>query len=213
MKDNYIIVLFKNRKRKKIIKRYATEKQALSFFNKTINENNVIFEKKIENAEEVDYEIGLLSKNQSFQPSLFITDDYGRNNPVNLENPEYVFLNIKKYKVEELIYDWQKQSKISFTDFIKTYCKTNELKNIFTLNNKICVQIDDDVNVFSLKDINESERFLDTLQKYFYENNRKDSILVKDISIAQRKWLYDMMVKKGFDKKRLYRLKTTFSKR
>ena len=81
------------------------------------------------------------------------------------------------------------------------------------MNNKICVQIDDDVNVFSLKDINESERFLDTLQKYFYENNRKDSILVKDISIAQRKWLYDMMVKKGFDKKRLYRLKTTFSKR
>jgi len=213
MKDNYIIVLFKNKKRKKIIKRYATEKQALSFFNKTINENNVIFEKKIENAEEVDYEIGLLSKNQSFQPSLFITDDYGRNNPVNLENPEYVFLNIKKYKVEELIFDWQKQSKISFIDFIKIYCKTNELKNIFTLNNKICVQIDDDVNVFSLKDINESERFLDTLQKYFYENNRKDSILVKDISIAQRKWLYDMMVKKGFDKKRLYRLKTTFSKR
>ena len=213
MKDNYIIVLFKNRKRKKIIKRYATEKQALSFFNKTISENNVIFEKKVENAEEVDYEIGLLSKNQSFQPSLYITDDYGRNNPVNLENPEYVFLNIKKYKVEELIFDWQKQSKISFTDFIKTYCKTNELKNIFTLNNKICVQIDDDVNVFSLKDINESERFLDTLQKYFYENNRKDSILVKDISIAQRKWLYDMMVKKGFDKKRLYRLKTTFSKR
>jgi hypothetical protein len=213
MKDNYIIVLFKNKKRKKIIKRYATEKQALSFFNKTINENNVIFEKKIENAEEVDYEIGLLSKNQSFQPSLFITDEYGRNNPVNLENPEYVFLNIKKYKVEELIFDWQKQSKISFIDFIKIYCKTNELKNIFTLNNKICVQIDDDVNVFSLKDINESERFLDTLQKYFYENNRKDSILVKDISIAQRKWLYDMMVKKGFDKKRLYRLKTTFSKR
>jgi hypothetical protein len=213
MKDNYIIVLFKNKKRKKIIKRYATEKQALSFFNKTINENNVIFEKKIENAEEVDYEIGLLSKNQSFQPSLFITDEYGRNNPVNLENPEYVFLNIKKYKVEELIFDWQKQTKISFIDFIKIYCKTNELKNIFTLNNKICVQIDDDVNVFSLKDINESERFLDTLQKYFYENNRKDSILVKDISIAQRKWLYDMMVKKGFDKKRLYRLKTTFSKR
>lgn len=213
MKDNYIIVLFKNRKRKKIIKRYATEKQALSFFNKTINENNVIFEKKIENAEEVDYELGLLSKNQSFQPSLYITDDYGRNNPVNLENPEYVFLNIKKYKVEELLFDWQKQTKISFMDFIKTYCKTNELKNIFTLNNKICVQIDDDINVFSLKDINESERFLDTLQKHFYENNRKDSILVKDISIAQRKWLYDMMVKKGFDKKRLYRLKTTFSKR
>jgi len=143
MKDNYIIVLFKNRKRKKIIKRYVTEKQATNFFNRMIKENNVVFEKRIENAEPSDYELGLLSKNQSFQPSLYITDDYGRNSPVNLENPEYVFLNIKKYKV----------------------------------------------------------------------HNRKDAIFVKDVSSAQRKWLYDIMEKKGFDKKRLYRLKTTFSKR
>ena len=74
-------------------------------------------------------------------------------------------------------------------------------------------QINDDVDVFSLKDTNESHRFLDVCQTYFYENNRKDAIFVKDISSAQRKWLYDLMEKKGFDKKRLYRLKTTFSKR
>ena len=98
MRDNYIIVLFKNKQRKKIIKRYATEKQAISSFEKLIKENNVIFDKKIENAESCEYEIGLLSKNQSFQPSLFITDDYGRNSPVNLENPEYVFLKIKKFE-------------------------------------------------------------------------------------------------------------------
>jgi hypothetical protein len=213
MKDNYIIVLFKNRKRKKIIKRYATEKQATNFFNRMIKENNVVFEKRIENAEPSDYELGLLSKNQSFQPSLYITDDYGRNSPVNLENPEYVFLNIKKYKVEELIFDWQKQEKINFDSFLKCYCKSKDLKNIFTLNNKVCVQIEDDVNVFSLKDSEESNRFLDVLQDYFYNHNRKDGIFVKDVSSAQRKWLYDIMEKKGFDKKRLYRLKTTFAKR
>ena len=213
MKDNYIIVLFKNRKRKKIIKRYATEKQALLFFTKLIKGNDVVFEKKIENAEQVDYELGILSKSQSFQPSLFITDDYGRNNPVNLENPEYVFLDIKKYKVEELLFDWQKQTKITFTNFIKVYCKSKDLKNVFTLNNKICIQINDDVNVFSLKDTDEAHRFLDVCQNYFYENNRQDGIFVKDVSSAQRKWLYDIMEKKGFDKKRLYRLKTTFSKR
>jgi hypothetical protein len=140
-------------------------------------------------------------------------DDYGRNNPVNLENPEYVFLDIKKYKIEELIFDWQEQKKISFDDFIRIYCKSKELKNIFTLNNKICVQINDDVTVFSLKDSSESERFLDTLQSYFYQNNRIDGIFVKDISTPQRKWIYQVMENKGFDKKRLYRLKTTFSKR
>jgi len=213
MKDNYIIVLFKNRQRKKIIKRYATEKQALSFFNKSIDENNVLFEKKIENAQSVDYEIGLLSKNQSFQPSLFITDEYGRNNPVNLENSDYIFLNIKKFKIEELIFDWQKKEKINFENFVNNYCNEKDLKNIFTLNNKICVQVNDDVKVFSLKDQNESYRFLDVCQTYFYESNRQDAIFVKDISTPQRKWIYGVLEKKGFDKKRLYRLKTTFSKR
>ena len=172
-----------------------------------------MFERKVENAEEVQYEVGLLSKNSSFQSSLFIIDDYGRNKPVSLENPEYVFLDIKKYKVEELIFDWQKQSKITFNNFIDTYCKSKELKNIFTLNNKICVQINDDVSVFSLKDSLESERFLDIVQSHFYQNGRTDGIFVKDISTPQRKWIYQVMENKGFDKKRLYRLKTTFSKR
>ena len=115
--------------------------------------------------------------------------------------------------MEELLFDWQKQTKITFTNFIKVYCKSKDLKNVFTLNNKICIQINDDVNVFSLKDTDEAHRFLDVCQNYFYENNRKDGIFVKDVSSAQRKWLYDIMEKKGFDKKRLYRLKTTFSKR
>ena len=213
MKDTYLVVLFKNKKRKKIIKRYSTEKQAKLFFNQLIKDNTVVFERKVENAEEVQYEVGLLSKNSSFQSSLFIIDDYGRNNPVSLENPEYVFLDIKKYKVEELIFDWQKQSKITFNNFIDTYCKSKELKNIFTLNNKICVQINDDVSVFSLKDSLESERFLDIVQSHFYQNGRTDGIFVKDISTPQRKWIYQVMENKGFDKKRLYRLKTTFSKR
>jgi ABC-type uncharacterized transport system fused permease/ATPase subunit len=40
-----------------------------------------------------------------------------------------------------------------------------------------------------------------------------DALFVRDFSNAQRKWLYEVLVKMGFDKKRLYRLKTTFSKR
>jgi hypothetical protein len=90
---------------------------------------------------------------------------------------------------------------------------SNEVKSIFTLHNKICVQIDSDVSIFSLKDSEESIRFLDVLQKYFFEQGRADAIFVKDVSTAQRKWIYDILEKKGFDKKRLYRLKTTFSKR
>jgi len=87
------------------------------------------------------------------------------------------------------------------------------LKSIFTLHNKICIQIDEDVSIFSLKDKNESDRLLESLQTYFIDNSRVDAIFVRDISSAQRKWIYKVLEDKGFDKKRLYRLKTTFSKR
>ena len=182
-------------------------------YKKLITDNKVVFEKTVENATQVEYELGLLTNKSKIQESLFVTDDLGRNKVVNLENPEYVFLDLKKYKVEEKIYDWQKQEKITMSEFLKNYCSIKDLKNIFTLNNKICVQVDLDVNVFSLKDKYDSERFLDCLQDYFYENKRLDAIFVKDISSAQRKWIYEVLSNKGFDKKRLYRLKTTFSKR
>jgi hypothetical protein len=214
MPNNYLIVLFKNKKKRKIIKRYATEKSAKEKFNKLIKENDKIyFDKKIENATPVDYELAILTNKTKIQTSLFLTDDLGRNLPVNLDNPEFVFLDIKKYKVEELLFDWQTQKKISFDELFKKYLNDKEFKSIYTLNNKLCVQIETSVSIFSLKDSDESERFLDMLQSYFMENNRMDGLFVRDISIAQRKWIYSVLEEKGFDKKRLYRLKTTFSKR
>ena len=213
MSNNFLVVLFKNRKRKKIIKRFSTQKRAYNYFNSLIKNNEVEFDKKIENATEVHYELGLVTSTTNVQKSLFITDEMGRNNPVNLENPEYVFLEIKKYKIEETIYDWQTKEKITLYQLVEKYCKTKDLKNIFTLNNKICIQIDENIYAFSLKDKFESDRLLESVQNYFIKNSRTDAIFVRDISIAQRKWIYKMLEDKGFDKKRLYRLKTTFSKR
>ena len=88
-----------------------------------------------------------------------------------------------------------------------------DLKNIFTLHNKLCIQVNEDVSTFSLKNKEESDRLLDALQNAFLELNRADAIFVRDVSNVQRKWLYQILEDKGFDKKRLYRLKTTFSKR
>jgi hypothetical protein len=214
MNSNYLIVLFKNKKKRKIIKHYVNKSSAVKKFNDLVSLNNEIwFDKLIENASPCDYEIALLTNQTKIQKSLFLTDSLGRNNPVNLENPDYVFLEIKKYKIEETIFDWQKQEKIKFLDLIKIYCSNKNLKSIFTLNNKLCIQIDEEVSLFSLKDKDESDRLLEIMQDYFISNSRSDAFFVKDVSNAQRKWLYDVMEKKGFNKKRLYRLKTTFSKR
>jgi hypothetical protein len=214
MKDNYIIVLFKNKKKRKIIKSYKTEKKAKEKFEELLKiSNDIIFNKKIENATECEYQLGLLTKKTKIEDSIFYTDGLGRNIVVKVEDPDYVFLDIKLYNIEELIFDWQTQNKITFNDFIKNYCNKSDLKSIYTLHNKICVQIDENVSIFSFKDSDESDRFLFTLEDYFIDNSRSDAFFVRDISTAQRKWIYNILENKGFNKKRLYRLKTTFSKR
>ena len=211
---SYLIVLFKNNKKKKVIKKYNNKDNALKKYNLLIKDNkNIVFEKKVENAEKVNYFLGLITDQESYQKTIVLKDSLGRNTVANIENSNYVFLDLQPFKKEELLYDWQTKNKISFELFIKTYFKNKELKSVFTLNNKICIQINEEVSIFSLKDSDESDRFLFIIEDYFIENNRSDAFFVRDISTPQRKWVYKVLEDKGFDKKQLYRLKTTFSKR
>jgi len=212
--SKYNIILFKKNKKKKLIKTYLTEVSATKKFKQLIEINkDIIFPKQVENAEECEYYLSLITNQTKTQKSIFLTDDLGRNKPVFLENPEFVFLDIKPYKIEETIYDWSSNSKITFLMLIKKYCKINELKSIFTLNNKLCIQNNEDIKLFSLKNKDDSERLLLTMENYFMDNGRTDALFIRDISSAQRKWTYKLLEEKGYSKKKLYRLKTTFSKR
>ena len=92
------------------------------------------------------------------------------------------------------------------------YLILNVKKLISKLNNKIVVQNDDNVLIFTLKNDSDSERFIDTMSNYFIENKKTDCILVKDTSIIQRKYLYDLLTQKGFPKNYLFRHSTTHPK-
>jgi len=212
--ENFIIVLFKNKKKKKIIKGYSTEKNALSKFNSLLKSNNVLFDTKYENSEKVKYELALLSKIDDYQLPLYKMDEVGRNNRVFMDDQsDYTIKNISDYKLEELVYDWQSSSRISFNQLISKYCKKKDFKVISKLNNKIVIQIDEIFSLFSLKNTEDSERLIDTLESSFRELGRSDAMFIKDSTQTQRKWLYNVLEKNGFDKKKLYRQKTTFSKR
>jgi len=212
--ENFIIVLFKNKKKKKIIKGYSTEKNALSKFNSLLKSNDVLFDTKYENSEKVKYELALLSKIDDYQLPLYKMDEIGRNNRVFMDDQSgYIIKNISDYKLEELVYDWQSSSRISFNQLISKYCKKKDFKVISKLNNKIVIQIDEIFSLFSLKNTEDSERLIDTLESSFRELGRSDAMFIKDSTQTQRKWLYNVLEKNGFDKKKLYRQKTTFSKR
>lgn len=212
--ENFIIVLFKNKKKKKIIKGYATEKNANIKYKSLLNNNNIPFEVVFENSERCNYEIALLSSLDDYQLPLFKTDEIGRNQSVFIsDESNYVIKKIDNYKIEELIFDWQTNKRITFYELLDTYCPIKEMKVISTLHNKLIIQIEDSFKLFSLKNEEDSERLLETLESYFREHNRNDSIFVRDVSTTHRKWMYDILENYGFKRNSLYRQKTTFSKR
>jgi hypothetical protein len=210
MVPKYYVVLFKNRTRKKIIKKFSNFKNAEKFYNELTKQNTeVIFEKRIENGKECEYEVALLQNKSNEFFDVYKTDDLGRNIRVVLETPEYDLLKIANYRMEETLFDIKKNKKVSVTSFIKTYLKSDGLKMISTLNNKIIVQADETFNIFSLKSPEEAKRFIESLSQYFYSIKRKDCMFVTDESSAQKKYLIKILSEWGIDKKILYRQYTT----
>ncbi len=210
MVPKYYVVLFKNKTRKKIIKKFSNFKNAEKFYNELTKQNTeVIFEKRIENGKECEYEVALLQNKSNEFFDVYKTDDLGRNIRVVLETPEYDLLKIANYRMEETLFDIKKNKKVSVTSFIKTYLKSDGLKMISTLNNKIIVQADETFNIFSLKSPEEAKRFIESLSQYFYSIKRKDCMFVTDESSAQKKYLIKILSEWGIDKKILYRQYTT----
>jgi len=144
---------------------------------------------------------------------MFVRDALGRQVLVDLDDPDYKIIKVVKYKVPEKIYDVDKKTKITMDVFIKNYLPKNSIKLISRLNNKVVLQNDDDVKLFSLKDENESKRFLDNLNEFLISKERIDCIIVSESSKAQKKYLYEILSEKGISKQSLYRRSTTFKTR
>lgn len=205
------MVLFKNKVRKKIIKKFSNLKSAEKFFETQIKlSEDIIFDKTLENGKESSYEIALLQNNENSLDEVYLKDEFGRNIKVILEDDQYEMMKIRKYRLEEKIYDVKKQSKISVDQLIKTYLKGEGVKMVSTLNNKFVIQRDTDLFLFSLKSEDESKRFIDCISGHFYRIGRKDCLFVKDTSSPQKKYLYEQLSNSGIDKKILYRKFTTY---
>jgi hypothetical protein len=211
---NHLIVLFKNKKRKKIINRFKTLDRAKEFFSNKVSESkNVIFEKQVENALPCSFEIALLSKKDDNFQSLFVKDMLGRQVRVDLDDDDFKIIEVSEYRVEEKIFDVYQNKKITTQEFMKSYINTPSIKLLSKLNNKVVLQNDDNIDLFTLKDPEECTRFLKSLSDYFISTQRMDVIVVYESSKAQKKYLYDILEKTGIDKKVLYRTTTTFKER
>lgn len=211
MVPKYYIVLFKNKTRKKIIKKFSNLKNAEKHFNELKSNNfKIIFPKKIENGIECEYEIAFLQNKTNERFDVYRIDEMGRNIKVIFEDSNFDLVKIASFKIEEEIFDLQKHKKICTKFFVSNTLKGDGLKMISTLNNKIIVQLDDKFFLYSVKNIEEAKRFVECLSQYFYSINRKDCMFVTDESTAQKKYLIELLSSWGIEKRVLYQRETTY---
>ena len=207
--SNFLIVLFKNKTKKKIINKFMTEKRANEFFNNLITKSdNVIFDRNYENGVECYYELAILKKTTSKVDDFYIKDALGRQVKVDLDDDGYHIFKIKNYNIEESFVDYQTKKKINSEKFISKYLKKSGVKLISKLNNKIIVQHDINYYLFTFKTNHDSYRFIDNLSNKFISEGRMDCIFVKDTSTAQRKYLYELLESVGFSRTYLFRHST-----
>lgn len=209
MDYNYLIVIFKNNIKSKLINKFITEDKAVNYFKGLKKKmESVIFPVEFKNGKSVKLELALLT-NKPTKNNLFLKDDIGRQIKINLSDENFTIKEILKYKEEEKFLEVRKNRKLDSLEFLEKFLNKTGIKMLSKLNNKVILQNDDKVDLFTFKNIKESERFLDCLQNYLFENNKKDCIIVKDVSITQRKYLYEILVNEGFNKKYLFRQSTT----
>jgi hypothetical protein len=117
---NYLIVLFKNKVKKKIIKKFKTSNRANNFYESLLSESSdVIFNKQYENGFLCKYEISILEKTSGTFLPVFLKDELGRNVKVNLDNEDFSIKKITTYHTEENILDTTLNKKINSKEFIK----------------------------------------------------------------------------------------------
>ena len=99
----YLIVLFKNKERKKIIKKFKTLDRAKKFYESKINDDGIYFDKKVENGKNCNFELALVETDPDEFENYFIKDDLGRQVKVETDDSRYKIMKISNYKIEDFI--------------------------------------------------------------------------------------------------------------
>lgn len=202
--QKFKVVVFKNNKKKKVVKSFVTKQRALSYYNDLLNKNSLVkFNKEFENGKRCSYMIGLIFEELNSNSKFFFTDKFGRN--VSITSSGFEIVKLNDYLSEDFLFNIKKNKKISYDEFYNSIINKKELTLISKLNNKIITQNNDLIELFSLKNEEDSERIIDILSN----EKQKPYLISVDFSIEQRKYLYKLLEDYGFNKKMLYRKTTT----
>ena len=119
MLKKYQIIIFKNRKRYKVLFSSNLKYNIQKKYNKYIRENNITFSKKFSSREPIHFEICMICNHGCKSKKIYKRDDLGRLDLIELEGDSQI-IEINDYEIEEKLHDHQLNKRISFDEFIST---------------------------------------------------------------------------------------------
>jgi hypothetical protein len=206
-KNKYYIVLFCNNKKIKVL--YGCQKLNTLYEHwrefKTQKKPRFLKIQGGKRKQELIFEIALIFPNNRWSTKSYVKDKLGRVTEAKIENEKLRIKEILPYWKEELIYDFQKKKHVRYHNVLEEIMEIKEIAQIFTLNNKLFVQNENDIKLFGNKNIKDSERLFDLLREDILIKNKGNFIFVKDINTHQRSTLYTLLESKGFKRTELFR--------
>ena len=154
---------------------------------------------------ELIYELGLIFPNNRWATQIWVKDSLGRNEPAIIEDDKFRIKEIVPYWEEELIYDYSIKKRIRYHEMMEYIESVTEIAQIFTLNNKLFVQVEEDVRLFGNKNIKDADRLLELVKEDLLKKKRGNFIFVRDVTTHQRTLLYNLLESKGFKRQELFR--------
>lgn len=153
----------------------------------------------------LNFELGLIFPNNRWSKPTYIKDELGRNIEAQMVNEKYRIKELIPYWDEEMIYDFEKKKRVHYYEMMDVILKVNDIAQIFTLNNKLFLQVENDIRLFGNKNIADANRLFEIVKNDLMKRKMGNFIFVKDITTSQRKHLYELLESKGFKRSELFR--------
>lgn len=207
MKKKYSIVLFCNKKKVKVLHSCMTKNTIYEFWREVRTEKKPPFTKTQSgrNFKEAVYELALIFPNNRWATATYVKDSLGRNQEAVIMDSKFRIKEIIPYWKEELIYDFNQKKRIRYHEMMAQIYPINEIAQIFTLNNKLFVQVEDNIKLFGNKNLKDSDKLFEIVKEDLTKKKKGNFIFVKDITTYQRKQLYNLLESKGFKRRELFR--------
>jgi hypothetical protein len=205
----YFIVLFCNKKRVKVLHRSMTRNTIYEYWREFRTQKKPRYIRLQggggSRKTEFIYELALVFPNNRWATATYVKDSLGRNQEALIENDKFRIKEIIPYWKEELVYDFQIKKRIRYHEMLNKITPINDISQIFLLNNKLFVQVEDDIKLYGSRNLNDSERLFELIKEDLINKKKGNFIFVKDITTYQRKLLYNLLESKGYKRNELFR--------